>query len=307
MNYPKSVKIVEVGPRDGLQNEKKLLPTSLKIELIHRLADCGLTSIESSSFVSPKRIPQLADASRVMEAIVRKPGVIYSALVPNTRGMERALLSFVDEVAVFTAASETFNQKNTHCTIEESLDRIKDVISLAKSHQLKVRAYLSCVLGCPYEGCIDVDRVATIASKLLELGCYEISLADTIGVGTAEQARHMIKTVAKQIPISQTAIHFHDTYGQALANTLACLQEGVSVIDSSIAGLGGCPYAEGASGNLATEDLVYMLHGMKIKTGVNLPRLIETGQFISEQLNRVNASSVGLSTNANKPKRSPST
>lgn len=292
MNFPKTVRIVEVGPRDGLQNEKIIIPTATKIDFINRLSGIGLQSIEVTSFVSEQRIPQLADATEVMQGITKNPKVAYSALVPNARGMESAVAAGVSQVAVFSTVSETFSQKNTHCSIAESLNRIKEVIQVATPLNIPVRGYISCVLGCPYEGEMPIEKTVKLANQLKELGCYEISLGDTIGVGTAFQARDLITAVSRDIPISELAIHFHNTYGQALANIYACLELGISVIDSSVAGLGGCPYAKGASGNVATEDLLYMLQGMGIETGVDLKALLELSRFVAQFTDRRPNSSV---------------
>lgn len=291
--YPSYVKIVEVGPRDGLQNEPCFVDTEIKVELIERLSETGLSAIEVASFVHPQAIPQLADAEAVFEGIKQRPGVSYSALVPNLQGLERALSVGVAEVAVFTAATETFNQKNIHGSIEESLARFKPVLDRAPSLGIKVRGYISCALGCPYEGRVDPKRVAGLAHRLYEMGCGEISLGDTIGIGTPLQAQGMLATAAEVVPIERLALHFHDTRGQALANILACLELGASIIDASVAGLGGCPYAKGATGNVATEDVVYMLEGMGIETGIDLERLIAVGRFISQKLGRENQSRVG--------------
>ena len=290
--YPRHVKLVEVGPRDGLQNEPSPIETRAKVELINRLSHTGLRTIEATSFVSPKWVPQLADAEEVLTQIARKEGVVYPVLVPNMSGLERALGVGAEEIAVFTAVSETFSQRNTNCSIAESIGRFKPVIARAHAESLRVRAYISCVLGCPYEGAIDVARVAELAHQLYELGCYEISLGDTIGVGTPRQAAAMVASVAAFVPIEHLAVHFHDTRGQALANILACLPLGVSVVDTSVSGLGGCPYANGATGNVATEDVVYMLQGMDIETGVDLGKLIETSIFISDKLGRDSQSRV---------------
>ena len=293
MTLPKSVKIYEVGPRDGLQNEKKIIPAALKIELINRLSDTGLQYIEATSFVSPKAIPQLGDAAEVMHGLTRKKNVTYPVLVPNMRGMEDALKCDINEIALFTAASESFTQKNINATIDESFERFAPVIKLAQSHNIKIRGYVSCVLGCPYEGQISPDKVAEVSKRLLDIGCYEISLGDTIGVGTPEKTKTMINAVLDAgIPIEKLALHMHDTYGQALANIYAGLQEGIHIIDSSVAGLGGCPYAKGATGNVATEDVLYMLNGMGIRTGINLQKIIETAWFISDALGRKPASKV---------------
>lgn len=291
--FPKSVRVVEVSARDGLQNEKQALPSSVKIELIDRLGDSGLSTIEVSSFVSPRWVPQLADAAEVMAGIRKKPTVRYPVLVPNEKGMQRAIAAGAGEVAVFTAASETFSKKNTNASIAESLQRIEIIMSLAKENGVPVRGYLSCVLGCPYEGDIDASAVAELAERLARMGCYEISLGDTIGAGTPLAAQKMLTTVTETVPMNKLAIHFHDTRGQALANIYACLELGVSVIDASVAGLGGCPYAKGASGNVASEDLVYMLHGMGIKTGIDLELLTDAGLFICQHLDRMPGSRLG--------------
>lgn len=292
-NYPTRVKVVEVGPRDGLQNEKQTISAAVKIELIERLADSGLATVEATSFVSPKAIPQLADAREVFTGISRKRGVSYPVLVPNDKGMDRALELGVEEIAVFTAASETFNQKNINASIQESLDRFESIMQQAHQEGVSVRGYVSCALGCPYEGRIEPADVAEVAYKLMKLGCYEISLGDTIGVGTPLKAQAMVKVVAEAVPMAHLAVHFHDTYGQALANILACLGAGVTTVDSSIAGLGGCPYAKGATGNVATEDVVYMLHGLGVETGIDLSKLLDTARFICEALRREPASKLG--------------
>lgn len=292
-NFPKRVKIVEVGPRDGLQNEVTPVDTETKIEFIDRLSATGLSHIEVTSFVRKDTIPQLTDAEQVFEAIEKYPGITYSVLVPNEQGMQRALSVGAKEVAIFTAASETFCQKNTHCSIEESIQRFQKVMKIATTNQIKVRGYISCVLGCPYEGKVNTKQVATLAKRLYELGCYEISLGDTIGIGTAVQAQEIFATMMKVIPVDQIAIHFHDTRGQALINIYACMELGASIIDTSVAGLGGCPYAPGASGNVATEDVLYMLNGLNIETGIDLALLVNTGNFISEKLKRQTVSRVG--------------
>jgi len=291
---PASVRIVEVGPRDGLQNEKQLVPTAVKIELIERLADTGLPAVEATSFVSPRWIPQLADAEDVLGGLHRRTGTDYPVLVPNLAGLERAIAAGAREVAVFTAASEAFNRKNINAGIDESFERIRAVTDRAGSAGLKVRGYVSCVLGCPYQGDVDAAEVARVAERLVEAGCYEVSLGDTIGMGTPTQARALVRRVADSIGLQKVAVHFHDTRGQALANVFACLEAGVATVDASVAGLGGCPYARGATGNLATEDLVYMLHGMGVQTGVDLEALVETGLFISAALGRRPASRLGL-------------
>ncbi|MCS6124036.1 hydroxymethylglutaryl-CoA lyase [Shewanella baltica] len=285
------VSIFEMGARDGLQNEVAV-PTAAKIALIESLAVAGLKRIEAGSFVSPKWVPQMADSADVLKQIQRQSGVVYSALTPNVKGFELALDAKASEVAIFGAASQSFSQRNINCSIEESIERFIPLMELAKAHNIPVRGYVSCVLGCPYEGEIAVSEVARVSEILYKMGCYEISLGDTIGVGTPQKARRMLQTVSERVPIEKLALHFHDTYGQALANILACLDLGVRVFDSSVAGLGGCPYAKGASGNLATEDLVYMLHGMGLETGIDLNKLALAGQAISTQLNRNNGSKV---------------
>ena len=290
---PNKVRIVEVGPRDGLQNEKTIVPTPVKIALIDRLSDTGLQTIEATSFVSPKWVPQLADATDVYTAIRKKEGVRYPVLVPNMQGYERAREAGVTEIAVFTAASEAFNRKNINASIDESIERFTPVMERAKSDGVAVRGYVSTVLGCPYQGEVPVADVVRVAKRLHDLDCYEISLGDTIGIGTPAKAKAMLGAVAVAVPIGALAVHFHDTRGQALANILACLELGVSVVDSAVSGTGGCPYAKGASGNVATEDVVYMLHGMGIATGIDLDRLVETGRWLSAQLQRDNGSKVG--------------
>ncbi|WP_428848297.1 hydroxymethylglutaryl-CoA lyase [Shewanella olleyana] len=298
---PKKVSIFEVGARDGLQNEKAVT-TQDKLTLIEQLAEAGITRIEAGSFVSPKWVPQMADSGEVFTQLnqhnQRKAGVVYSALTPNLKGLELALDAGADEVAIFGAASETFSQRNINCSIAESIARFEPVMALAKAKNIPVRGYVSCVLGCPYEGDIDINEVARVSEILYKMGCYEISLGDTIGVGTPIKARKMVEAVAKLVPVEKLALHFHDTYGQALANIQACLDTGVSVIDSSVAGLGGCPYAKGASGNLATEDVVYMLHGMGIETGVDLTKLAKAGNQISQALGRDNGSKVAKAISA---------
>jgi len=277
---PKKVRIVEVGPRDGLQNEKMEVPTKVKLELIARLADAGLPAVEATAFVSPKWIPQMADHTEVLEGIRRKPGVSYPVLTPNLKGFEAARAAGAAEVAVFGAASESFSKRNINCSIAESLERFRPVAEAARAAGIKVRGYISCVLGCPYEGEIAPGQVAEVARALHAMGCYEISLGDTIGTGTPGKARAMIEACAREVPIDRLAGHYHDTYGQALANIYASLELGVATFDSSVAGLGGCPYAKGASGNVATEDVVYMLNGLGIDTGVDLAKLVATGQWI---------------------------
>lgn len=289
---PKKVRIVEVGPRDGLQNEKQSIPTAAKIQLIENLVDAGLNYIEAGSFVNPKWVPQMADSSEVFSGITRKPGVTYAALTPNLQGYERAISVGATEVAIFAAASEAFSQKNINCSISESIKRFEALIESAKQQNIPVRGYISCVLGCPYSGIVDANTVAGIANELFAMGCYEISLGDTIGVGTAGHTQKLIETVARDIPIEKIAAHMHDTYGQALANIYAALEMGVSVIDSSVAGLGGCPYAAGATGNIATEDLVYLLNGLGIEHGVDLEKLIAAGNTISNVLGKPTNSKV---------------
>ncbi|XP_029633952.1 hydroxymethylglutaryl-CoA lyase, mitochondrial isoform X1 [Octopus sinensis] len=289
---PSFVKVVEVGPRDGLQNEKTKIPTATKIEFINKLSQAGFSNIEVTSFVSPKWVPQLGDHEEVMAGIQRHSNVIYSVLTPNLKGFEGALKANADEVAIFGAASESFSKKNINCSIEESLKRFEGVTKAAQENQIPVRGYVSCVLGCPYEGDIDPEKVADVCRSMLDLGCYEISLGDTIGIGTPGKMKRLISTVCDVVPVEKLAVHCHDTYGQALANIFAALQMGVSVVDSSVSGLGGCPYARGASGNVATEDVVYMLHGLAIKTGIDLPKLIEAGQFISQAIGRSTRSRV---------------
>ena len=275
-----SVRIVEVGPRDGLQNEPGEVPTAVKVELIERLADAGLPAVEATAFVSPKWVPQMADHTEVLERLRRKPGVDYPVLAPNLKGFQAALAAGATEVAIFGAASEAFSKKNINCSIAESLDRFRPVADAARRANVKVRGYVSCVLGCPYEGDIDPERVAEVAEALHDMGCYEVSLGDTIGVGTPGKTQAMIEACAKRVPIGKLAGHYHDTYGQALANIYASLELGVGTFDASIAGLGGCPYAAGASGNVATEDVVYMLDGLGIRTGVDLDKLVDIGQWI---------------------------
>jgi hydroxymethylglutaryl-CoA lyase len=286
MTLPTAVKIVEVGPRDGLQNEKRTVATDVKIALIDKLTDAGLPAIEATAFVSPKWVPQMADAAQVMAGIRRKPGVGYPVLVPNMKGFESAMQAGASEIAVFGAASETFSQKNINSSIAESLARFRPVVDAAKKADIRVRGYISCVLGCPYEGDIAPEAVASVAHALYTMGCYEISLGDTIGVGTPGKTVAMLDVVAQSVPTSKLAGHYHDTYGQALANIYASLEKGVAVFDSSVAGLGGCPYAKGATGNVATEDVVYLLHGMAIATGVDLDRLIDAGEYICAELGR---------------------
>ena len=292
MTLPKKVRIVEVGPRDGLQNEAATVPAAVKIELIHRLADAGLPAVEATAFVSPKWVPQMADNAEVMAGIRKKPGVAYPVLVPNLKGLEAALAAGAQEIAVFGAASEAFSQKNINCTIAESLARFEPVAREAKQRGLAVRGYISCVAGCPYQGAVAPAAVAQVAAELYRMGCYEISLGDTIGVGTPGKIQAMLSAVASVVPMEKLAVHFHDTYGQALVNLYAAMELGVATMDSSVAGLGGCPYAKGASGNVATEDVVYLLNGLGIETGVDLDLVFEAGRFICEQLKREPSSKV---------------
>jgi hydroxymethylglutaryl-CoA lyase len=294
MSQPAQVRIVEVGPRDGLQNEKTIIPTTAKIELIDRLTATGLQTVEATSFVSPKWVPQLADAADVYTGITRKPGVAYPVLVPNLQGYERARAVGASEVAVFTAASEAFNRNNVNASIDESIERFRPVLERAGADGVKVRGYVSTVLGCPFQGEVPLSDVVRVAKTLHALGCYEVSLGDTIGIGTPGRARAMLKAVAAEVPMPALAIHFHDTRGQALANILACLEEGVAVVDAAVSGTGGCPYAPGASGNVASEDVVYMLEGMGIRTGVDLPKLVETGRWLAALLGRGSGSKVTL-------------
>jgi hydroxymethylglutaryl-CoA lyase len=286
MTLPAKVRLVEVGPRDGLQNEQQQVATDIKVEFIRRLAECGLKAIEATAFVSPKWVPQMADAAAVMAAIERRPDVAYPVLVPNLKGLEAALAAGAREVAVFAAVSETFSQKNINCSIAESLERFEPVLAAAKKAGVRVRGYVSCVLGCPYEGEVQPAAVADVAWALFEMGCYEVSLGDTIGAGTPGKAKAMIEAVARRVPLKNLAGHYHDTYGMAAANIYASLEMGVAVFDASVAGLGGCPYAVGASGNVATEDVVWLLQGLGIDTGVDLDRLVDTGAWISAQLGR---------------------
>ncbi|XP_045401976.1 hydroxymethylglutaryl-CoA lyase, mitochondrial isoform X1 [Lemur catta] len=290
--FPNRVKIVEVGPRDGLQNEKNIVPTPVKIKLVDMLSEAGLPVIEATSFVSPKWVPQMADHTEVLKGIQKFPGISYPVLVPNWKGFEAAVAAGAKEVSVFGAASELFSQKNVNGSIEESFQRIDAISKAARAAGIPVRGYISCVLGCPYEGKISPAKVAEVSKRMYSMGCYEISLGDTIGVGTPGAMRDMLSAVMHEVPLAALAVHCHDTYGQALANTLMALQMGVTVVDSSVAGLGGCPYAEGASGNLATEDLVYMLAGLGIHTGVNMQKLLEAGDFICQALNRKSSSKV---------------
>ena len=293
MAMPTHVRIVEVGPRDGLQNEKTAISTADKITLIDRLSATGLRTIEATSFVSPRWVPQLADAADVFRGIHRVAGVAYPVLVPNEQGYDRSRAVGASEVAVFTAASEAFNQRNINASIDESIERFRPVLERANHDGVRVRGYVSTVLGCPYQGDVPVGDVVRVAQRLHALGCYEISLGDTIGIGTPGKARAMLRAVAEAVPMTALAVHFHDTYGQALSNLLACLEEGIGVIDSAVSGTGGCPYAKGASGNVASEDVVYMLHGLGIETGIDLAALADTGRWLAAVLGRQNGSKVG--------------
>jgi hydroxymethylglutaryl-CoA lyase len=292
IGLPQRVKIVEVGPRDGLQNESQLVPSAVKIGLIDRLGQAGLTAIEATAFVSPKWVPQMGGASEVMAGMQRRPGISYPVLVPNLKGYEQAIMAGAQEIAVFAAASEAFSQKNINCSIAESLERFRPVMEAARRDSVTVRGYVSCVLGCPCQGEVRPAAVAEVAARLLEMGCYEISLGDTIGVGTPASVARMLDAVALLVPVERLAGHYHDTYGMALANIYASLEMGVAVFDASVAGLGGCPYAAGASGNVATEDVVYLMHGLGIDTGVDLERLVDAGAYICAELGRETASKV---------------
>jgi len=292
MALPKKVKMVEMGARDGLQNEPGTLPTEIKVAFIDQLSQTGLTTIEAGSFVSPKAIPQMADSDEVLVKIKRQPGVSYPTIAFNARGMERAVTANVDAVSVGTAASETFSQRNTNCSIEESFERTSHICKEADARGIKVRGYVSCVLGCPYEGETDPGLVAEMAERMLDMGCYEISLGDTIGVGTPEKAKTMISAVAKRVPMELLGLHFHDTYGQALANIYAGLELGIAIVDSSVSGLGGCPYAPGAAGNVASEDVLYMLNGLGIETGIDFDAVVSAGIFITDALGRPPVSKV---------------
>lgn len=298
MNLPKHVKIVEVGPRDGLQNEKQAIDTATKVELIARLGASGLKTIEATAFVSPKWVPQMADNAEVMRQITRLDGVTYPVLTPNLKGLEAALATGVTEVAVFAAASEAFSQKNINCSIDESIERFVPVIESAREHGVAVRGYVSTVVGCPYQGDVPPEKVAEVSKALFDLGCYEISLGDTIGVGTPLKVQTMLAEVSKAVPMDKLAGHFHNTYGMAIANIYASLQMGMAVFDASVAGLGGCPYAKGASGNVATEDVVYLLNGLGIDSGVDLNHLVETAVWVSAQLGRAPASNVAKAISA---------
>jgi len=300
-DLPRAVRIVEVGPRDGLQNEAAMVPLDVKVALIDKLSAAGFPAVEATAFVSPKWVPQMADAAEVMARIVRRDGVRYPVLTPNLKGFEAALAAKADEVAVFVAASESFSRRNINCSIAESLERAQPVFAAAKGHGVRVRGYISCVLGCPYEGDVDPAKVADVAASLFALGAYEVSLGDTIGVGTAGRTKKLIARVSERVPIGALAGHFHDTYGQALANVYAALEMGVATFDSSVAGLGGCPYAKGATGNVASEDVLYLLNGLGIDTGVDMRALREAGQFISDHLGRAPVSRVARALAAKDP------
>ena len=292
MRLPAEVRMVEVGPRDGLQNEAKSVSAAVKIALVERLADAGLRAVEAGAFVSPKWVPQMADSAEVLTGLKRKPGVRYLVLVPNMRGYDAARAAGAEEIAIFTAASETFSQRNTNCSIAESFDRFAPVVAAAKRDRVAVRGYVSCVVDCPYEGAIAPAAVASVAHRLLELGCYEVSLGETIGTATPTRLQAMLAVVMEVVPREKLAVHLHDTYGQALANLMAAMELGIAVADSSVAGLGGCPYAKGASGNVASEDVLYLLNGLGIRSGVDLKRLAAAGRFISAELGREPASKV---------------
>ncbi|MEC4718981.1 hydroxymethylglutaryl-CoA lyase [Noviherbaspirillum sp. CPCC 100848] len=293
MSLPSKVKIVEVGPRDGLQNEKETISAEVKIELVDRLTDAGFVNIEAASFVSPKWVPQMATSTEVMDRIRRKPGVVYSALTPNMKGFEAALAAKADEVVIFGAASEAFSQRNINCSIAESIERFRDVAQAAKQHNIRLRGSISCSFGCPYQGEVPADSVADVVRRLRELGCDEIDIADTIGVGTPRKVQAVMERVAKEFPIERLSGHFHDTYGQATANIYASLEVGISIFHSSVAGLGGCPYAKGATGNVSTEDVLFLLNGLGIDTGIDLDKVVDAGQFISQHLGRKAASRTG--------------
>ena len=301
MNLPSRVKIVEVGPRDGLQNEKQVVPTEIKIELIDRLAEAGVRAIEATSFVSPKWVPQMGDNTAVMQGIKRHSATVYPVLTPNLQGFDAAIQAGATEVAIFGAASESFSRKNINCSIAESLKRFEPILSAASALEIPVRGYVSCVVGCPYEGAVAPEQAASVAKTLFDMGCYEVSLGDTIGVGNPASISQLLEACAKQVPITKLAGHYHDTYGMAIANIYASLQMGMAVFDSSIAGLGGCPYAQGASGNVATEDVVYLLQGLGIETGIDLAKLAVIGDWISLAINRPNGAKAGRALCAKHP------
>lgn len=302
MMLPNKVKIVEVGPRDGLQNESRLVPAAVKVELIDRLGMAGLKAIEATAFVSPKWVPQMGDAAEVMASLPRRHGVNYPVLVPNLKGFEQALAAGAEEIAVFAAASEAFSQKNINCSIAESLERFRPVMEAARQNGIRVRGYVSCVVGCPYQGAVPPAAVAEVAARLAEMGCYEISLGDTIGVGTPAAIQRMLDEVTLLVPVERLAGHYHDTYGMALSNIYASLERGVAVFDASVAGLGGCPYAAGASGNVATEDVVYLMNGLGLETGVDLDRLVDAGAWICAELGRAPSSKVARAVLAKRAK-----
>jgi len=301
-DLPKKVKIVEVGPRDGLQNEKETIPAAVKIELVDKLTAAGFPNIEAASFVSPKWVPQMATSTEVMAGIQRKPGVLYSALAPNMKGFEAALAAGADEIVIFGAASEAFSQKNINCSIAESIERFRDVAEATKKNKLRLRAAVSCSFGCPYQGEVPLDAVADVVGRLRDLGCDEIDIADTIGVATPRKVHEVMRRAIREFPIGGLSGHFHDTYGQAVANIYASLEVGISIFHSSVAGLGGCPYAKGATGNVATEDVLYLMQGLGIETGVDLDAVVDAGQFITRHLGRPAASRAG---NAIAAKRQP--
>ena len=302
MTLPKRVRIVEVGPRDGLQNEKRAVPTAVKLELIERLAAAGLPAVEATAFVSPKWVPQMADHTEVLERLRRRPGVAYPVLTPNLKGFEAAHAAGATEVAIFGAASEAFSKRNINCSIAESLERFRPVADAARAAGVRVRGYISCVVGCPYEGDVRPEKVAEVAAALQDMGCYEVSLGDTIGVGTPAKMQAMIEACARRVPVERLAGHYHDTYGQALANIYASMELGVATFDASVAGLGGCPYAAGASGNVATEDVVYMLDGLGVETGIDLGALVDIGQWICGVLGREPATKAGRAIAAKRAK-----
>ena len=293
MSLPQQVKIVEVGPRDGLQNEKESIPAEVKIALVDRLTAAGFQNIEAASFVSPKWVPQMATSAEVMAGITRKPGVVYSVLTPNMKGFEAALAAGADEVVIFSSASEAFAQKNINCSIEESIERFRDVAAAAKQNNIRLRGSISCSFGCPYQGDVPVSSVTDVVRRMRDLGCDEIDIADTIGVGTARQVQHVMQSAAKEFSIAGLSGHFHDTYGQALANIYASLEVGISIFHSSVAGLGGCPYAKGATGNVSTEDVLFLMQGLGVHTGIDLNAVVDAGQFISHHLGRKAVSRAG--------------
>jgi hydroxymethylglutaryl-CoA lyase len=301
MSFPDKVKIVEVGPRDGLQNEMETIPADVKIALVNRLTDAGFANIEAASFVSPKWVPQMATSAEVMEKIRRKPGAVYSVLTPNMKGFEAALAAKADEVVIFGAASEAFSQKNINCSIAESIERFRDVAQAAKLHNIRLRGSISCAFGCPYQGEVPADSVADVVRRMRELGCDEIDIADTIGVGTPKKVHTVLQRAMQEFPIERLSGHFHDTYGQALANIYASLEVGISIFHSSVAGLGGCPYAKGATGNVATEDVLYLMNGLGIATGIDLDAVVDAGQFISQHLGRKAVSRAGNAIAAKRP------